>query len=248
MQINKWIKKVIVIVLAMSIFSLAGCSGLNERQTKQMTEALEEKYGIEFKAAKIGNRWNQDSATIICYPKDNPELMFKTALYKDGTIWEGYMARAVGRQVEDLVNSKFKARGIESQTFCGTIGVNTDIFGTIVPKLQDVIDNYEPKSFTGTIILPDSFRLQEDAAKIISEIYEEIYKDLGNTKFGTEIAFIADEEFEKASQDLRLSFSDAGDGWFWDYTTTAKTGFSATDEGLTKTLEELKEALVNGGK
>ena len=248
MNIKGIVKKASVIIMISSILSVAGCSGLNERQTKQMTEALEEKYGIEFKAAKIGNRWNQDSATIICYPKDNPELMFKTTLYKDGTIWEGYMARAVGRQVEDLVNSKFKARGIDSQTFCGSFGVKPSLFGIIVPELQDVIDNYEPESFTGTIILPDSFRLQEDAAKIISEIYEEIYKDLGKTRFGTTLAFIADEEFEKASQDLRLSFDGAGDGWFWDYTVTSRFNLRIDDSGnMSSTRDEIID-LLRGDK
>ena len=247
MRIGKWIKKVSVIVVAMSIFNLAGCSGTNERQAKQMTDALKEKYGIEFKVSLIGNRWNQDSATLICYPKDDPELRFTTRLYKDGTIWEEYIRRAIGRQVENLVNSKFRERGIDSQVYASFSGIKPSIFGAVVPSLQDVIKNNDLKTFNGDIILPDSFRLQADAAEIISEIYQELYKEFGNTRFGVEIGFIADEEFEKASQNLRASYSSAGDGWYADYTVTSRFRLSIDENGLSETIEELKE-LLKGDK
>ena len=69
----RW-KVVLAIIMSISSLSFLSCTNLNKTIADEVCVELRDRYGVEFVAVKIGDRLNTDSATLILYPKDNPEL------------------------------------------------------------------------------------------------------------------------------------------------------------------------------
>lgn len=81
---------------------------------------LQEKYGCEFTATHIGDRWGKTTATLYVTPKENTELVF-TAIIDAGTrnVIDDYAERSVNYLVERGVYS-----AMETDCFVRSLSVS----------------------------------------------------------------------------------------------------------------------------
>ena len=114
------IKRMSVIVMAFMVAAnMVGCIGLDQIQAKQVEQALEARYGEEFKVTRIGNRLGSgepDTAEAYCHPVANPDIVFRARIDIDGNLLnDPYPSAVLKYQMEEYLMQSFEADGMEVQ-------------------------------------------------------------------------------------------------------------------------------------
>ena len=114
------IKRMSVIAIAFMVAAnMVGCIGLDQIQAKQVEQALEARYGEEFKVTRIGNRLGSgepDTAEAYCHPVANPDIVFRTRIDIDGNLLnDPYPSAVLKYQMEEYLMQSFEADGMEVQ-------------------------------------------------------------------------------------------------------------------------------------
>ena len=114
------IKRMSVIVMAFMVAAnMVGCIGLDQIQARQVEQALEARYGEEFKVTRIGNRLGSgepDTAEAYCHPVANPDIVFRARIDIDGNLLsEDYIGAALRNQMKEYLMQSFEADGMEVQ-------------------------------------------------------------------------------------------------------------------------------------
>ncbi len=73
MRRKRCFKQILILGLMMALFGLTSCH-TKEGLEKQITQALENKYGMEFSCESLSI--NGGGATFVCYPSNDPSLLF----------------------------------------------------------------------------------------------------------------------------------------------------------------------------
>lgn len=112
---SKTFKLGVIFMLLTSMLGLVGCSGKENKKPKEAKTAekmLKEKYNEEFVTYSVGGRWGtltNSTFTVICSPKDNSDLKFKTEIDKDGAyMLDEYVSRKVSAKVEESLTKSLK--------------------------------------------------------------------------------------------------------------------------------------------
>ena len=131
------IKRMSVIAIAFMVAAnMAACIGLDQIQAKQVEQALEARYGDEFKVTRIGNRLGSgepDTAEAYCHPVANPDIVFRARIDIDGNLLsEGYIGATLRNQMKEYLMQSFEADGMEVQingyfTMGNAVGDYTEI-------------------------------------------------------------------------------------------------------------------------
>ena len=131
------IKRMSVIAIAFMVAAnMVGCIGLDQIQAKQVEQALEARYGEEFKVTRIGNRLGSgepDTAEAYCHPVANPDIVFRARIDIDGNLLsEGYIGATLRNQMKEYLMQSFEADGMEVQingyfTMGNAVGDYTEI-------------------------------------------------------------------------------------------------------------------------
>ena len=131
------IKRMSVIVMAFMVAAnMVGCIGLDQIQARQVEQALEARYGEEFKVTRIGNRLGSgepDTAEAYCHPVANPDIVFRARIDIDGNLLsEGYIGATLRNQMKEYLMQSFEADGMEVQingyfTMGNAVGDYTEI-------------------------------------------------------------------------------------------------------------------------
>ena len=131
------IKRMSVIVMAFMVAAnMAACIGLDQIQARQVEQALEARYGEEFKVTRIGNRLGSgepDTAEAYCHPVANPDIVFRARIDIDGNLLsEGYIGATLRNQMKEYLMQSFEADGMEVQingyfTMGNAVGDYTEI-------------------------------------------------------------------------------------------------------------------------
>ena len=131
------IKRMSVIAIAFMVAAnMAACIGLDQIQAKQVEQALEARYGEEFKVTRIGNRLGSgepDTAEAYCHPVANPDIVFRARIDIDGNLLsEGYIGATLRNQMKEYLMQSFEADGMEVQingyfTMGNAVGDYTEI-------------------------------------------------------------------------------------------------------------------------
>ena len=131
------IKRMSIIVMAFMVAAnMAACIGLDQIQAKQVEQALEARYGEEFKVTRIGNRLGSgepDTAEAYCHPVANPDIVFRARIDIDGNLLsEGYIGATLRNQMKEYLMQSFEADGMEVQingyfTMGNAVGDYTEI-------------------------------------------------------------------------------------------------------------------------
>ena len=114
------IKRMSVIVMAFMVAAnMVGCIGLDQIQARQVEQALEARYGEEFKVTRIGNRLGSgepDTAEAYCHPVANPDIVFRARIDIDGNLLnDPYPSAVLKYQMEEYLMQSFEADGMEVQ-------------------------------------------------------------------------------------------------------------------------------------
>ena len=117
---KKIIKRIGVIVMAFMVAAnMAACIGLDQIQAKQVEQALEARYGEEFKVTRIGNRLGSgepDTVEAYCHPVANPDIVFRARIDIDGNLLnDPYPSAVLKYQMEEYLMQSFEADGMEVQ-------------------------------------------------------------------------------------------------------------------------------------
>ena len=93
----KKLNKILLIggMVMASLISFSGCNKNNDEELESIIEeALETKYAEEFECI---NFWGigKNYYNGVCYPKDEPDLLFETLFYSDGRIAADYYSTAL---------------------------------------------------------------------------------------------------------------------------------------------------------
>ncbi len=131
------IKRMSVIVMAFMVAAnMVGCIGLDQIQARQVEQALEARYGEEFKVTRIGNRLGSgepDTAEAYCHPVANPDIVFRARIDIDGNLLsEDYIGATLRNQMKEYLMQSFEADGVEVQingyfTMGNAVGDYTEI-------------------------------------------------------------------------------------------------------------------------
>ena len=114
------IKRMRVIAMAFMVATnMVACIGLDQIQARQVEQALEARYGEEFKVTRIGNRLGSgepDTVEAYCHPVANPDIVFRARIDIDGNLLsEGYIGATLRNQMKEYLMQSFEADGMEVQ-------------------------------------------------------------------------------------------------------------------------------------
>ena len=114
------IKRMSVIAIAFMVAAnMVGCIGLDQIQARQVEQALEARYGEEFKVTRIGNRLGSgepDTAEAYCHPVANPDIVFRARIDIDGNLLNNpYPSAVLEYQMKEYLMQSFEADGMEVQ-------------------------------------------------------------------------------------------------------------------------------------
>ena len=139
------IKRMSIIVMAFMVAAnMVGCIGLDQIQARQVEQALEARYGEEFKVTRIRNRLGSgepDTAEAYCHPVANPDIVFRARIDIDGNLLsEDYIGATLRNQMKEYLMQSFEADGMEVQ-INGNLAMGNAVgdFTEIDVKAEDAV-------------------------------------------------------------------------------------------------------------
>ena len=139
------IKRMRVIAMAFMVATnMVACIGLDQIQARQVEQALEARYGEEFKVTRIGNRLGSgepDTAEAYCHPVANPDIVFRARIDIDGNLLNNpYPSAVLEYQMEEYLMQSFEADGMEVQ-INGNLAMGNAVgdFTEIDVKAEDAV-------------------------------------------------------------------------------------------------------------
>lgn len=219
-MLYKLVKKVSRVVIAVSIFSLIGCSDTtDQQQARDIEKVLQEKYKQEFKATHIGGRYgtaNNDTVTTYLHPAEDKSTLFSAVMSKDGELLaDSYIPRLISNELNHILKEDLSSKGIESETFTFIMNNEKSSFSETKPEisLEDYVRTYKPEYFSGHMIVKETPNLTpEQFESAITAVYEAGLK----TIYQVGIRVISADEYEKCVKDFK-SIAEFSSSFFIDY-------------------------------
>jgi hypothetical protein len=222
---------------------VTGCSNSNSTDSKKILNALDEKYEETFTIIAIGDRLGTDTITAYCQSSDEYNTVFEAKVKDDGTnLTDNYIPRKLSSRVEKIIVNIFGQKNVSVAAKVDINGVDYNSITNSNQKLSSFISDFSPSSFTADLVFKDGFVSQSDATQIIESSFKEIYSEIGNTKFATELNFVKDSEFSKLRENMKKAPS-VSSGWFGDYEITNSLLLSIDNNILSLTTTELDNKL-----
>lgn len=203
MRKNLW-KKVGVIFMAISIFSLLGCSEVDQKQADQAVSLLEEKYNQKFVVTHIGERYGtvtNDTITTIVHPEGKENLTFKTITSKDGKlVADGYTSALISDQFNEIMKQELEPLGIESETHTVSVKANSSTDTDTSITIGEYVDKYQPAYFSAHMIVKDTGDIKgEQFEQALLKAYEAGKENM----YQIWIGIISEDEYEEAAKEYR---------------------------------------------
>ncbi len=105
------------------IAALTGCTDIFLDVPELVVKTLNEKYGEEFVATSIGNRWNTGRATVVCHPQNDENMNFQAVYdYSTKEVSDNYKSRKFCRQFDEELSASYKEKGYECTSFTQFVG------------------------------------------------------------------------------------------------------------------------------
>ena len=178
MNNNVRVRKAGVILMILSLLNLIGCSAIDKDTATQITTALQEKYGEEFKCDSIGNRFGtatNDTVTGYCYPSNEPEVLFTAVMDKDGNLVEDtYIPSYVTDILEKAIIEEFQSQEIVAHVNA-VLSTNDEITDVRLNDLtlNNFLTEQSISGFTAHIIIDESSNV-EKLGTSIHEVYSKL--------------------------------------------------------------------------
>lgn len=237
-MMNKFLKKVSGIVMAVSIFSLLGCSDMDKNQAEDVQNLLKEKYGQEFTVRSIGGRYGtatNDTVTTYVHPTDNESLSFKAVMNKSGElVADSYIPRIISDSLNQTLQQDLEAEGIESETIAVIMKADSSAEKNPEITLEEYVKTYKPAYFSADMIVKETADLTPER---FEKALQSVYQAGSDTNFQVHVHVIAEADYEEVSAEYQ-QLAEVSDSWFIDYNVVDeikvyidKEGFHVLEDG-----------------
>jgi len=250
-SLNVRVRKVGVILMILSLLHLIGCSAIDKDTASQITTALQEKYGEEFKCDSIGNRFGtatNDTVTGYCYPSSNPSVLFEVIMDKDGEIvGESYISSFVSDILENAIVQEFQNENVIVHVSASAY--RYDEMKEFTSKSNLTINNFikeNPRSgFSADIIVDESSNI-EDLAYSISDVYLRLSEKYPQLSLGAQIKIISNLDFVKCSEEMDNNPT-VSKTLFEKYDVKGEVIVGIKNGKPTKEINEIQNEIKSGG-
>ncbi|WP_068673707.1 hypothetical protein [Oceanobacillus sp. Castelsardo] len=205
--------------MAISIFSLLGCSEMDQKQADQAVSLVEEKYDQKFVATHIGERYGtatNDTITTILHPEGEESLAFKTITTKDGElIGDAYVPILISEKFNEIMKKELEPLGIESETYTFIMGTEQSSAKETDTSISigEYVDKYQPRYFSAHMIVKDTGDVKGEQ---FEQALLKAYQATNETMYQIGIRILPADEYEEAAKDYR-TLPEVRDSWFRDY-------------------------------
>ncbi|WAA12481.1 hypothetical protein [Fervidibacillus halotolerans] len=259
---SKISKKVGVVFLILSLFSLIGCGSLDQRQAKQIEKKLSEMYeGKTFEVLALGNRWGTlTNDTVTAHVKDvERDIVFVIKMNTKGEIVaNNYIGRWLNSQLESLLIKNFKGEGmIADSLIIGFVkkrppGTDPDMplglaFSTKLDpdiSLSEFISEYEPEYFSGDLVIKES---ENNMGEAFIKAFRKTFEEIQQTHLQTHVWVIHKECYDELIEEFSR-LPDVDNSWFDDKNVLSYFQFCIDENGVTNLKEEEVDGLLRGGE
>lgn len=203
---KKALRKVVLVIMAaaLSISFTACMRNLDSNNAQEVTNLLNQKYGIEFEVKSIGNRLATDKAdtvTAYCYPKDNEKVIFEAVINVDRElISDDYPIRLLEVAAKEKIEGKFSEKGINA-TVAVSIARLLGSDNLLGVNLSDIIAEYPELSLTFTTVLCDGADSRETYDTVVG-LLEELYSGNPKMSIGTTIWKYSSDTYANCSDEM----------------------------------------------
>ncbi|MEK4104063.1 hypothetical protein NST28_08295 [Paenibacillus sp. FSL R10-2791] len=222
---NIYTRKVLTLMLILSMFSFMGCGSREEKSEKKILSSLQEKYGEEFILDGIGGGWgtmNNNTLKATVHPKKDDTINVRVEITKDlEKVYDNYLNQVVAKKDEPMIQA------IAASIWPDSKIIVANETGLVYPKHNDTKISYEQflKLYpTNTLVISvylnsDNYvdgngdmdqeaemRKYMDFAKILAE--NKYVSSLIGIGYLTPEAYGRLEEVKKAEESVDIYFSD----------------------------------------
>lgn len=221
--------------------------GIVEVTTATVNEAarrLKDKYGCEFVADKIGDRFNRDTSTIYFHQKDDIFVPFIAKINKaTNETTDNYVRRIVATKVGIEIETSLMMKNIETAAFVLLYGDSSVDETELDISVEEYFSRYNVEKIFIYLALNDENIRAGFSSDFINEFVSL------SARFGKKIVvfgFFIGEDFEQCKTDLRLS-PKVSDAWFDFYKKIRSFSLNVSDGKCSLSSDEF-EALLQGGE
>lgn len=218
--------------MAISIFSLFGCSDIDKRQAGDVGKLLQEKYKKEFKVTHIGgSNGTEDKETVTTYghPLDNESLVIRAVMDKNGKlVSDNYIQRLISDSLNQVLKKELESAGIESES--NTVVMDTDNFSETNPEisLEEFVKTYRPRYFSADMIVKETSNI---TAESFEKALQSVYQAGLNTTFQVNIHVISKEDYEECLKKFK-GLSEISNSMYVDYKVVDEIKLYIDSEGF----------------
>ena len=223
---------------------LQGCGLVSENTSDVVVGMLKDKYDREFISTNIGDRYNTDTATLFCYPKDNERVHFTVEYdYKNKTISDDFICRSNAVKIDDELQKALNENSMSAATFTTFRNADNDA-GNISENISDFIKSANVNElYINSAIKASCIRSEDDIQYIIDTV-KALSLRYDNIEVLFSIYTIPDDSFEKCFNDMQTT-TYVNDPWFKNYSFISETSFvlenGAANASAEKLASDLKE-------
>lgn len=238
-RLRRFLSIIIIGVIIMNAFTLlTGCSVFEVDTAKTVKKMLNEKYGLDFEVANMGNRINTGSVTLYCYPENDENIRFTAVYdYSSKELVDDYIPRVYARAVDDQISSLSSSAGIAFSSITTFIGANSDE----LIECKDTHDFISKSNANKLYILiaanADDLSTEENAQHILSSL-ETLSMEYGNIEILAGLFLYHSENYNRCSDELKKT-TKANDDWFKAYSPISDFTINVVDGKAQQTASEL---------
>lgn len=202
---KKVFRKVALIMAAALSMSFSACMRtLDINNAQEISNLLNQKYGIEFVVKSIGNRLASDKAdtvTAYCYPKNNETVIFEAVMnLKRELVFDDYPVRLLEVEAKNIIEKKFAEKDITAtvDVSIARISASEKLIGA---KLNDVIAENPNISLTFTTILCDGANARTTYDTVVT-LLKEFYNGNPKMLLGTTVWKYSDNSYADCRDEI----------------------------------------------
>lgn len=237
------IKKVGLLLMALTtMITMNACAELNQQTSSEVCNALSQKYGENFVATKIGDRFNTNHAVLYLHPENDESLVFSATIDRETKeVSDNYIRRKMSLSYSEnlvkSVDSSIAEIGASAMLTCTdpSSETNSDI------TAEEFSEKYSLSQITFYITIKSSC-VSEDAVKeIVSVILEK--QDSWNVDISALVFNISDSQFDSCVSDMVIS-PKINSSWFSEYDCIGNSAFTFTDGEINPGTETIMKELT----
>jgi len=250
MKSNVLARKVGVILMILSLFSLIGCSDIDKKTATKITNALQEKYGEEFECKSLGNRFGtatNDTVTGYCYPSNEPSVLFMVVMDKDGNLVEDtFIPSYVTNELEKAIVEEFQSQNIVAHVNA-VLSVNDEMAEFRLTSnftLNNFLKEQPTNRFTAHIIIDESSDVEKLGTSIY-DVYSTLSEKYPHLVLGSYVRVLSNSDFLKCANEMDQNPT-VSKTFFNDYNVKGEALVGILDGKPTKEISEIQNEIKIG--